>query len=190
MSRNQKISSKSGEKERRLMLIVVTGNGKGKTTSALGQALRAVGERKKAIMVQFIKGPWVSGEDKSAKRLAPDFEIVKGGKGFVGIQGDDLPREEHEQAARDTWEQVQKAVTSGEYDLVIADELNVALHLDLLDIKPVLTFLQKYKDDLDIMVTGRYASDEMLAAADLASEVKEVKHPFNKGEVARRGLEY
>ncbi len=172
------------------MLIVVTGNGKGKTTSALGQALRAVGERKRVVMIQFIKGPWVSGEDKSVERLKPDFEIIKGGKGFVGIQGDSLPRQEHEQAAGETWEKVKRAIEDKEYDLVIADELNVALHLDLLEAAPVCAFLKKHKDELDIMVTGRYAKNEMLELADLVSEVKEIKHPFNKGEVARRGVEY
>ena len=172
------------------MLIIVTGNGKGKTTSALGQALRAVGEYKRAIMFQFIKGPWVSGEDRSAERLKPDFEIVKGGKGFVGILGDTLPREEHEKAAEDTWKKVTDAVKSRVYDLVIADELNVALHLNLLPLEPVLMFLKEHKDTLDIMVTGRDAKEEIVELADLVSEVKEIKHPFNKGEVARRGIEY
>src|SRR3989344_5617438 len=133
------------------MLIVITGNGKGKTTSALGQALRAIGDRKRAIMFQFIKGPWISGEDKSMERLKPDFEIIKGGKGFVGILGDTLPREEHEKAARETWDKVKEAIDSKQYDLVIADEINIALSLGLLTQDDVLPFLIEHKDSLDIM---------------------------------------
>jgi len=172
------------------MLIVITGNGKGKTTSALGQAFRAIGERKKVIMYQFIKGPWISGEDKAAPRLSPDFELIKGGKGFVGILGDTLPREEHESAARKTWDNIKKAVESGKFGLVIADELNVALSLDLLKLDEVLSFLKEHKDGLDIMVTGRDAPQELIDVADLVSEVKEIKHPFNDGHLAERGREY
>jgi len=173
------------------MLIVVTGNGKGKTTSALGQALRVIGEGRKAIMFQFIKGPWASGEDTSMKRLQPDFEIIKGGKGFVGILDDKLPLEEHKKAAEETWEKVKDAITSGKYLLVVADELNVALHLNLLALESVIEFLKEKKENnLDIMVTGRYAKDEMLEIADLVSEVREIKHPYNDGLKAERGREY
>lgn len=172
------------------MLIVITGNGKGKTTSALGQALRAVGDGRRAIMIQFIKGPWKSGEDRSWRRLAPDFKIIKGGKGFVGILGDPYPRSVHIQAAKKTWGRAKKDITSKKYSLVILDELNVALKLRLLKLKDVLPFLKKHKDKLDIMVTGRGASQQLIKPADLVSEVKEIKHPFQKGVKAKRGLEY
>jgi len=174
----------------RLMLIVITGNGKGKTTSALGQALRAVGDQRRAIMFQFIKGPWRSGEDESVKRLGPDFKIIKGGKGFVGILGDSLPRAEHVKAAQKTWARGKKAVASGKYDLVIFDELNVALKLRLLKLADILSFLKKHKNRLDIMVTGRGAAKTLISIGDLVSEVREVKHPFGKGLKAKRGVEY
>ena len=88
------------------MLYIFTGNGKGKTTAALGAALRAVGDGKKVLMIQFIKGPWPSGEDESHKKLLPDFELRKRGKGFVGILNDTLPREEHELSAQDALREI------------------------------------------------------------------------------------
>ena len=188
-----------------IMLIVVTGNGKGKTTSALGQALRVVGEGGKAVMYQFIKGPWISGEDKIVPILdralkhphLPDealakagFEIIKGGKGFVGILGDPYPRSVHIKAAEATWIQATQAIESKKYQLVVLDELNVALKLKLLKLAPVYNFLKKNRARFNIMVTGREAHTRLINLADLVSEVKEVKHPFNKGIGARKGVEY
>src|SRR3989338_3269163 len=123
------------------MLIIFTGNGKGKTTASLGQALRAVGEGKKVLMVQFIKGPWKSGEDESYKKLEPDFKLVKMGKGFVGILGDTLPREEHEKAAEDALEYARKEAESGRWDMLILDEVNNAVSLNLISVQKVLEFL-------------------------------------------------
>ncbi|MEK7629018.1 MAG: cob(I)yrinic acid a,c-diamide adenosyltransferase [Patescibacteria group bacterium] len=190
------------------MLIVVTGNGKGKTTSALGQALRVVGEGGKAVMYQFIKGPWVSGEDvliskiKSQKSKIKDnklleglenwydFDIIKGGKGFVGILGDSYPKSVHIKAAEETWGVAKKAIESKKYQLVVLDEINVAIKLGLLKISPVFSFLKKYRGIVNIMVTGRDAHNKLIELADLVSEVKEIKHPFNKGVSARKGVEY
>ena len=104
---------------------------------------------------------------------------------------DKLPREEHEKAAKDTWEKVKEAILNPYYSLVIADELNVALHLGLLQKKDVIEFLTQHKEEnLDIMVTGRYACEEMLEIADLVSEIIEIKHPYNDGLKAERGREY
>lgn len=178
------------------MLIILTGNGKGKTTSALGQALRAVGDGKKVIMYQFIKAPkskrnpWTTGEDFSWKLLAPKFKLVKGGKGFVGILGDSLPRSTHKKAAYETWEKGKRAIKSGKYDMVIFDELNVALKLKLLPLKDIMPTLRKYKEKTDIMITGRGASPQLIKLADLVSEVKEIKHPYNKGAKSKKGIEY
>lgn len=172
------------------MLIVVTGNGKGKTTSALGQALRVVGEGGSAVMYQFIKGPWKSGEDESSKLLHPHFQIIKGGQGFVGILGDPHPRSVHIKAAEETWAKAAAAVESKKYTLVVLDELNVALKLKLLKLTPVYNFLKKYRGIVNIMVTGRDAHPRLIQLADLVSEIKDVKHPFNKGVGARKGIEY
>ncbi|MEK7209518.1 MAG: cob(I)yrinic acid a,c-diamide adenosyltransferase [Patescibacteria group bacterium] len=170
--------------------MVITGNGKGKTTSALGQALRVVGEGGRAVMYQFIKGPWKSGEDESSKILHPHFQIIKGGLGFVGILGDSYPRSAHIKKAEETWAKAAAAVESKKYQLVILDELNVALKLKLLKLTPVYNFLKKHKGIVNIMVTGRDAYPRLIKLADLVSEVKEIKHPFSKGIGARKGIEY
>lgn len=190
------------------MLIVVTGNGKGKTTSALGQALRVVGEGGMVVMYQFIKGPWKSGEDiiiskiKSQKskirdkRLLEglenwyDFDIIKGGKGFVGILGDPYPRNVHIKAAQETWAKAAAAIESKKYNLVVLDELNVALKLKLLKLTKIYVFLKKHRGIVNIMVTGRDAHPRLIQLADLVSEIKDVKHPFSKGVGARKGIEY
>lgn len=173
------------------MILVFTGNGKGKTTAALGQALRAVGEGKRVLMVQFIKGPWKSGEDESAKLLAPDFKLVKMGKGFVGILGDTLPREEHVKAAEDALAYAKKEVASGTWDILILDEVNNAVSLGLISVQNVLNTLQAISSKLEaIILTGRDASQEFIDRADLVTEMVDRKHPYEKGIKAKRGIEY
>lgn len=175
------------------MLYVFTGNGKGKTTAALGQALRAVGEGKKVLMVQFIKGPWKSGEDESYKKLAPDFKLVKMGKGFVGIMGDKLPREEHEKAAREALAYAEKEIKTGNWDIVILDEINNAVSLGLISKESVLDFLKLITNNyklITIILTGRDAPPEFLEIADLVTEMKDLKHPYDQGIKGKRGLEY
>ncbi len=172
------------------MLIVNTGNGKGKTTASLGQGLRAVGNGKKVIMFQFIKGPFKSGEDESLKRLASDFILIKGGIGFVGILGDTHTHKEHQEAAEKTWQKCKEAVEEGEYDMVIMDEINNAMHLKLLDEDEVMSFLKKQKNKKDIILTGRDAPDWLLGMADLVTEMKDIKHPYNDGAQAKKGVEF
>ena len=173
------------------MLYIVTGNGKGKTTAALGQAVRAVGEGKKVLMVQFIKGPWKSGEDFLAKGLEPNFKLVKMGKGFVGIMGDTLPREEHEKAAEDALAYVRKEIESGKWDIVILDEVNNAVSLNLISKEKVLEMLHTSCHMLHALIlTGRDAPQEFIDAADLITEMRDIKHPYEKGVKGRRGLEY
>src|SRR4030067_213045 len=130
------------EKPRRGLVLVITGDGKGKTTSCLGMAVRAVGYGMKVLMVQFIKGSLHSGELDGAKRLAPEFELLPMGKGFVGIRGDSLPMEEHAAAAGKALATVRKKMLSGRYDVVILDEVNVALHLGLLDLSEVVSLIR------------------------------------------------
>ena len=172
------------------MILVFTGNGKGKTTAALGQALRSVGNGKKIKMIQFVKGSWKSGEEKSAKKLAPDFELVKGGIGFVGILGDKHPRSAHEEVARKTWELCKEAVDSKKYNLVIMDEINVALDLRLIDAGEVNFFLKSAPKDIDLILTGRGAPEWLIDMADLVTEMKDVKHPYNDGAGAKKGIEF
>ena len=172
------------------MLIVNTGNGKGKTTASLGQGLRAVGNGKRVIMFQFIKGPFRSGEEKSLKKLAPDFILIKGGIGFVGILGDTHTHKEHKEAAEKTWQKCKDAVSGSEYDMVIMDEINNAMHLDLLDEEEVKEFLKEHKDKKEIILTGRDAPNWLLDMADLVTEMKDTKHPYDKGVQAKRGVEF
>ncbi|MBI4134991.1 MAG: cob(I)yrinic acid a,c-diamide adenosyltransferase [Candidatus Sungbacteria bacterium] len=173
------------------MLIVHTGNGKGKTTAALGQALRAVGEGKRVLMIQFIKGPWKSGEDDAAKLLSPKFELRKRGKGFVGILGDSLPRKDHEDAARGALEEARREIHSGNWDIVILDEVNNAVSLELISVGDVLSLLQPTTCKLHALVlTGRDAPLEFIERADIVTEMREVKHIFNEGVKAKRGIEY
>ncbi|MBI4099001.1 cob(I)yrinic acid a,c-diamide adenosyltransferase [Candidatus Parcubacteria bacterium] len=172
------------------MMSVFTGHGKGKTTAALGQAMRAVGEGKTVLMLQFIKGPWKSGEDEAVKVFGDKFRIIKGGKGFVGILGDTLPRSVHRRAARALWVRSRRAIERREADVIILDELNNALALKLLPGSEVVQFLKRVKKDREIIVTGRDAPKQLLQIADLVSEVREVKHYYQKGILARRGIEF
>jgi len=173
------------------MLYIFTGAGKGKTAAALGQALRSVGDGKKVLMIQFIKGPWPSGEDKSYKRLAPDFELRKRGKGFVGILNDNLPREEHEKAARAALGELVAETQSGKWDIVIADEINNAIDLNLISEDDALALARLGQEKkIDLIFTGRAARQKIIDAADLVSNIMDVKHPFYEGKKARRGIEY
>jgi len=173
------------------MLLGFTGNGKGKTTAALGNALRLLGAGKRALMVQFIKGPWESGEHKSVARLDPDFKIIKTGKGFVGILGDNLPLEEHQQAAEEGLKIARKEIAGGKYHLLILDEIHNAIRLGLLPIAYVLAFLDYAKDKVEyVITTGRDVAKEIIDRADLVTEMREVKHPFQRRVKAEKGLDY
>ena len=173
------------------MLYIFTGNGKGKTTAALGQALRAVGEGKRVLMVQFIKGPWKSGEDVFAKGLEPHFKLVKMGKGFVGILGDTLPREEHQKAAEDALAYALAEAETKNWDIIILDEVNNAIHLGLISAEDILTFLDEVKNKVEhVILTGRDAPQKLVDRADLVTEMRDIKHPYEKGMKGRRGLEY
>ncbi len=172
------------------MIIVYTGNGKGKTTSALGQAMRSLGEGKKVIMIQFIKGPWISGEDifiSKIKNQNLKFKIIKGGKGFVGIMGDQLPRSTHKKAAQKTLKLAQRTIMSKKYELVILDEVNVAVGLKLISETEVLKMLKKTPRGVDVILTGRGAPKKFVDLAEIATEMKEIKYKFRP---VKQGIEY
>lgn len=175
--------------------MVFTGNGKGKTTAAIGQAIRALGQGKRVFMIQFIKGPgYPSGEDSVLPGIVSaaggKLHFEKGGRGFVGILGDELPFEEHCIAARETLEKAALAAQSGEYDLIILDEVNVALDLRLLTLSEITDFLDSVPPSVDTIFTGRYAHSEVLYRADLATRCDELCHPYRQQVVARKGVEY
>jgi cob(I)alamin adenosyltransferase len=171
------------------MVIVFTGDGKGKTTASLGQMVRIVGQDRRALMLQFIKGPWIAGEDKFAKKFGA-FEIVKGGKGFVGIQGDTLPFEEHKEAAEKTLARAKEEIQSQRWDLVVLDEVNVAVDLKLIKAKDVLDILKDLPMHKFVILSGRSAPKSFIDRADLATEMREIKHPYADGELALKGVEF
>ena len=172
------------------LVIVYTGGGKGKTSAALGLVLRAVGYNHKVCMVQFVKGSWHYGELDSAKRLAPEFELVTAGKGFVGILDDKSPREEHVKAANDTLAISKEKIMSGKFDVVILDEINYAVQLELLKIDAVVDLIKSKPSELDLVLTGNHAEEKVIELADLVTEMKEIKHPFKSGIKAKKGIDF
>lgn len=156
--------------------------------------MRAIGEGKRVLMVQFIKGPWKSGEDVSAALLAPNFKLVKTGKGFVGIMGDALPFAEHQKAAEEGFAFAKQEIASGNWDIVILDEINNAVALGLIAKEKVLELINSFNSATHqlkhLILTGRDAPQEFIDAADLVTEMRDIKHPFEKGVKAKRGLEY
>ena len=172
------------------LVIVYTGGGKGKTSAALGLVLRAVGYNHKVCMVQFVKGSWHYGELDSAKRLAPEFELITAGKGFVGILDDKSPREEHVKAANDTLAISKEKIMSNKYNVVILDEINYALQLELLKLDDVIDVIKSKPPELDLVLTGNNATKEVIELADLVTEMKEIKHPFKSGIKAKKGIDF
>ncbi|MFH1192914.1 MAG: cob(I)yrinic acid a,c-diamide adenosyltransferase [Candidatus Jorgensenbacteria bacterium] len=173
------------------MLLVFTGNGKGKTTAAIGQGIRALGQGKRVFMIQFIKSRgYPSGEDLILTKLGEKFVFKKGGRGFVGILGDKLPRRIHRAAALKTLAEGERAIRSGKYDLVILDEINVALGLKLIPKARVLKLARNVPDNVDVIFTGRGGLPEAEARAALVTRCEDVKHPFRGGAKAKSGMEY
>ncbi|TLX85436.1 MAG: cob(I)yrinic acid a,c-diamide adenosyltransferase [Thaumarchaeota archaeon] len=172
------------------LVIVYTGKGKGKTTAALGMALRAVGYNHKVCMIQFIKGSWHYGEMTSSKRLEPEFELAAVGKGFVGIMDDKSPIEDHKKIALEALRMAQEKINSKKYDTIILDEINYAVNLGLINLQDVLDLIVKKPGPLNLVFTGNYARKEVIDLADLVTEMREVKHPFKLGIRARKGIDF
>jgi len=172
------------------LVIVYTGNGKGKTTAALGLALRATGYDMRVCMLQFIKGSWHSGELDSSKKLEPNFELVPVGKGFVGILDDNSPKEVHEKYAEEALKTCREKIFSGKYNVVILDEVNYAINLGLISVYEVIKLIKEKPDNLDLILTGNHAKNEIIELADLVTEMKEIKHPFKSGIKAKKGIDF
>jgi cob(I)alamin adenosyltransferase len=175
------------------MIIVFTGNGKGKTTASLGQMLRVLGRGKSALMIQFIKGPWISGEDEFPKHFkipSSKFQIRKMGLGFVGILGDKLPLEDHKAAARKALDMFVKEKNTGTWHLMVLDEVNVAVSLGLITVQDVLDAIHDFPEDKILILSGRNAPQEFIDRADLATEMREIKHPFKEGMQGKITVEF
>lgn len=174
-------------KECRGRIQVYTGSGKGKTTAALGLAFRALGHGKKVLLIQFMKKGQGLGEIKAAQRF-PEFKILQAGrsgwvrKGQASLQDKRL--------ARKGWKAARKAIKTQKYDLLILDELNVAIDYGLLQLKQIKEVMKNRPKNIEVVITGRYAHPEILEMADLVSEVRARKHYYKKGITARAGIEY
>ncbi|MDO8579751.1 MAG: cob(I)yrinic acid a,c-diamide adenosyltransferase [bacterium] len=173
------------------MFIIFTGNGKGKTTAAIGQAMRAVGNGSSVLMVEMVKGPWKSGEDASSKKMSKSFQIVKKGLGFVRIGNDKIPFEKHAVAAREALTYSLNELKTDKWNILILDEIWVALSLELLTSPEVRDFIKSATPLCDhLIMTGRGCPTEFIDRADLVTEMKEIKHPFNSGIMGRVGVEF
>jgi len=175
--------------QRKGLVIVYTGNGKGKTTAALGMVVRALGYDWRILMIQFIKGDWMYGELEGYKKLAPNFELKRMGRGFVRIMGDKRPIEEHIVAAKNALNYAKENLDK-DYDIIILDEINVAIKEGLLDLPDVIKVVQSRPSYLTMILTGRNAAKQIIELADLVTEMREIKHPFKKGMLAQPGIDY
>jgi cob(I)alamin adenosyltransferase len=169
------------------LLIVHTGKGKGKSTAAFGLAFRALGNGMKVGIVQFVKGKWETGERKALERFADQVTINTMGEGFTWETQD---RARDIAAAKAAWEKAKLLIADDEHQVVILDELNIVLRYDYLDVAEVLAVLHSRPAMKHVVVTGRNAKDELIEAADLVTEMEQVKHPFRSGVKAQLGIEF
>ena len=174
---------------RRGLIIVNTGPGKGKTTAAMGTALRAVGNGMRVLMLQFLKGSWHYGELDAVKAFGAKFVMKQMGRGFVKVGGAETDPEDTRLVA-EAWDEASRAILSGVWDLVILDEINYAISYGMLDPARVVEVLQKKPELVHVILTGRNAHPTIIELADTVTEMKQVKHAYEKGVMAQRGIEY
>lgn len=177
-------------KERRGLIVVITGYGKGKTTSALGMAVRACGHGMKVCIIQFMKGDLYAGEWDGIRNMNCDIELHATGKGFCGIQGNPYPWSEHRANAQDAVDLVREKMTSGKFDIMVLDEINNALKLKLVDLDQVLGILRDKPPLMHLVLTGRDAHPRIIELADTVSEIKEIKHAYRQGIEPQPGIDY
>ncbi len=176
-------------RQRRGLVICYTGDGKGKTTAAMGLAVRAVGAGLRVRMLQFIKGEWKPAELKGLVLLGDRFSLEQLGIGFVTYKPKH-PYEKHVEAARAAWEQAKAEMQSGDQDVLILDEINNAFRFGLLPPAEVIEALRARPPALHVVLTGRGAPPEILEIADLVTEMKAVKHPYEQGIPAQYGVDF
>ncbi|HZP95531.1 MAG TPA: cob(I)yrinic acid a,c-diamide adenosyltransferase [Candidatus Limnocylindria bacterium] len=181
-----------GTDRRRGLVIVFTGDGKGKTTAAMGMALRATGNHMRVRVIQFIKGAWKTGEVAAVAKLAPSFEIVRAGRGFTieRLRDERIPMEEHAAAARAGLEEARASLRSGDLDMLVLDEILGAVTAGLVSLDDVLALVAEKPPLLHLVLTGRGAPPELVEVADLVTEMRLVKHPYAAGIRAQRGVEF
>jgi cob(I)alamin adenosyltransferase len=171
------------------LIIVNTGPGKGKTTAAMGTALRAVGNGMKVLMLQFLKGSWHYGELDAVKAFGDNFVMKQMGRGFVKVGGAETDPEDVRMVEA-AWQEAHEAIMSGKWDLVVLDEINYAITYGMLDPAKVAETLKQKPAQVHVILTGRNAHPTIIELADTVTEMKQVKHAYEKGVMAQRGIEY
>ena len=174
---------------RRGLIIVNTGPGKGKTTAAMGTALRAVGNGMRVLMLQFLKGSWHYGELDAVQAFGDKFVMKQMGRGFVKVGGAETDPEDVKMV-EDAWTEAAEAIKSGQWDLVVLDEINYAISYKMLDPEKVAAVLREKPEMVHVILTGRNAHPTIVDLADTVTEMREVKHAYQKGIMAQRGIEY
>ena len=174
---------------RRGLILINTGPGKGKTTAALGTGLRAAGCGMKVLMLQFIKGSWHYGELDAVLPFGDNFVLKQMGRGFVKVGGAETDPEDL-RLVEEAWKEAEAAILSGEWDLVILDEINYAIGYGMLDPEKVAATLLERPEMVHVILTGRNAHARLIEIADTVTEMREIKHAYQKGILAQRGIEY
>ena len=172
------------------LIVVITGYGKGKTTTALGIVVRACGHNMRTSIIQFMKGDIYAGEWDGIKKMDCTVELISTGKGFCGIQGNPYPFEEHRENAQNAIKLTRQKMESGRWNILILDEINNALHLGLVDLEQVLKIIHEKPTDMHLVLTGRDAHPQVVELADTVSDILEVKHAYQKDIEPQPGIDY
>ena len=183
-ARDRMMAEKTREKG---LIIIHTGKGKGKSTAAFGMVMRCIGHGMKVGVVQFIKGKWETGERTVLERFPDQIEIKALGEGFTWETQD---RARDIAFARAAWEEGKRMMSDPSFQFVLLDEINIALRYDYLPVEEVIVFLKSKRPDLHVCITGRNAKEELIAIADLVTEMEMIKHPFRAGVTAQAGIEF
>jgi cob(I)alamin adenosyltransferase len=171
------------------LVLINTGPGKGKTTAAMGTAVRAVGNGLRVLMLQFLKGSWHYGELDAVEAFGGNFVMKQMGRGFVKIGGAETDPEDIKMV-EEAWEEARQAILSGEWDMVVLDEINYAISYKMLDPAKVVETLKARPAMVHVILTGRNAHPSLIEISDTVTEMREVKHAYQKGILAQRGIEY
>jgi cob(I)alamin adenosyltransferase len=174
---------------RRGLVLINTGPGKGKTTAAMGTALRAVGNGMKVLMLQFLKGSWHYGELDAVKAFGENFVMKQMGRGFVKVGGAETDPEDIRMVEA-AWDEAREAILSGDWDMVVLDEINYAIGYGMLDPAKVAETLKARPEMVHVILTGRNAHATLVEIADTVTEMRQVKHAYEGGVLAQRGIEY
>jgi cob(I)alamin adenosyltransferase len=174
---------------RRGLILINTGPGKGKTTAAMGTALRAVGNGMRVLMLQFLKGSWHYGELDAVKAFGDNFVMKQLGRGFVKVGGADTDPEDIRMVEA-AWDEARQAILSGDWDVVVLDEINYAIGYGMLDPAKVVETLKQRPEMVHVILTGRNAHPDLVDIADTVTEMRQVKHAYENGILAQRGIEY